>query len=45
MPMNPTARPMNLMRWRLLVQFLLFVLIVDGAVAYLGWLVWKMAVR
>jgi hypothetical protein len=45
MPTNLIDRPMNWMRWRLLTQLLAFILITDGAVVYLGWLLWKTAVR
>jgi hypothetical protein len=45
MPTNLIDRPMTWMRWRLLIQLLAFVLITDGAVAYLGWAIWKTTVR
>jgi hypothetical protein len=42
---NPTEQPMNVMRWRPIVLFLPFALLIDGAIFYAGWLIWKTAVH
>jgi hypothetical protein len=38
---GPSELTPLVMNWRPLVRFLPFALLIDGAAAYVGWLIWR----